>query len=196
MTTKDEEKLHRPTDVQISDHHKLNLNTPSSDIDTLSDAGTYIIEDDIDTAQNNNSEQNRKSSSLLKRYVNPDKDRRGTFDIHGLVPPTTRTINRPIVDLHIPTHDESSSSSSLASSLISSPIENELNILKESEVSTQNKSSNSFSYVPNTLLQQRSITPPPPPPQNRVKPSECFGKNNSITELSFCILYFSYFATN
>jgi hypothetical protein len=167
MTTKDEQKLHSPSDVQLCDNHTLDLLTPSSDhhdIDALSDAGTYIIEDDVDMAQNNNSEPKMNASSLHRRYVNQTRNRHGTFDIQGLKPATEHTIDRPLVDLNSPTHDLSSSSSS-SSSLISPLVENDFSIL------------NSFTHAPTTLLQQQST-------QNQIKPAECFGKK-TVFKYSF-----------
>jgi hypothetical protein len=84
------------------DHHES---------DTVSDAGTYIIDDD-------DSEQKiPSSSSSFKRYVNPAKARHGTFDIHGLISSTSHTIHRPIVDSNLQKKDLSLSSSN--SSLLS-----------------------------------------------------------------------------
>jgi len=115
--------LNHATPVLTSsvDHH---------DIDALSDAGTYIIEDDIDIARDDEPEQDLEqpeqnqtpeqtsSSSSFKRYTKTRKNRQGTFDIHAIVSTTTATtteaqaVNRPVVDLNIPTHDLSPSSSS------------------------------------------------------------------------------------
>jgi len=179
MTTKDEQKLHSPSDVQLCDNHTLDLLTPSSDhhdIDALSDAGTYIIEDDVDMAQNNNSEPKMNASSLHRRYVNQTRNRHGTFDIQGLKPATEHTIDRPLVDLNTPTHDLSSSSSSSSSSLISPLVENDFSIL------------NSFTHAPTTLLQQQST-------QNQIKPAECFGKKQSINTAFIHVLCFSYFTS-
>ncbi|CAF0852854.1 unnamed protein product [Adineta steineri] len=122
-------------------NHTSPLMTPSSDhhdIDALSDAGTYIIEDDLDIArddepeqdieQQNEIEENNSSStsSPFKRYATTKKNRHGTFEIHAISSPTSstttttsttaHTVNRPIVDLNIPTHDLSSPSSSSSSS--------------------------------------------------------------------------------
>jgi len=191
-------------------NHVSPLLTPSSDhhdIDTLSDAGTYIIEDDIDIArddepeqdiepQNDTQEQNSSTlSSPFRRYAATKKNRHGTFEIHPLSSPTSstksQTVNRPIVDSNIPTHDLSSPSSSSSSSpsssanlsssssLLSLPTESDNSIRKEPEGASHfiidDKSSTGLIYArqrPNTLLQQpRSITPP----QNQIKPSECFG---------------------
>ena len=88
----------------LSDHH---------DIDALSDAGTYIIEDDESEQKFNPS----VSSSAFKRYVNPTQHRHGTFDIHGLIASTSHTIHRPVVDANIPQEDFSASSTD--SSLLS-----------------------------------------------------------------------------
>ncbi|UJR33988.1 hypothetical protein I4U23_021403 [Adineta vaga] len=188
-------------------NHPSPLVTPSSDhhdIDALSDAGTYIIEDDLDIAhddepeqdiepQNDIQEQNSSPSSTsspFKRYATTKRNRHGTFDIHGISSSMTttsaaaHTVNRPIVDLNIPTHDLSSPSSlsssanlSSSSSLLSLPTESENNIRKEPEGASHkindNQSSNGLAYVrqrPNTLLSERPITPP----QNQIKPAECF----------------------
>ncbi len=186
-------------------NHASPLLTPSSDhhdIDALSDAGTYIIEDDIDIARDDEPEQDleqqndtpeQKSSPPFKRYTKTRKNRQGTFDIHAILSPSTtttttpHTVNRPIVDLNIPTHDLSSSSSSAnlssSSSLLSLPTESDNSIRKEPEGASHyiidDKSSTGLIYArqrPNSLSQQqqqqRSITPP----QNQIKPSECFGK--------------------
>jgi hypothetical protein len=191
-------------------NHASPLLTPSSDhhdIDALSDAGTYIIEDDIDIARDDEPEQDleqqqkdtpkQKSSSSFKRYTKTRKNRQGTFDIHAISSSTTaaaattttaaHTVNRPIVDLNIPTHDLCSSSSSSSvnlsssSSLLSLPTESDNSIRKEPEGASHyiidDKSSTGIIYArqrPNSLSQQqpRSVTPP----QNQIKQSECFGK--------------------
>jgi len=205
-------------------NHTSPLVTPSSDhhdIDALSDAGTYIIEDDIDIARDDEPEQDIEqqneiqehnspslsTSSPFRRYATTKRNRHGTFDIHRISSPTTaattHTVNRPIVDLNIPTHDLSSpsSSSSLSSSanlsssssLLSLPTESDISIRKEPEGSSHHnatdKSSTAIIYArqrPNTLLSQsqRSITPP----QNQIKPAECFG----IKGFNRTIIFFSY----
>ncbi|CAF0776324.1 unnamed protein product [Rotaria sp. Silwood1] len=187
-------------------NHSSPLLTPSSDhhdIDALSDAGTYIIEDDVDIARDDEPEQDIEqqndtqdntsppsTSSSFKRYAATKKNRHGTFDIHGTSSKTTHTVNRPIVDLNVPTHDlslpssssssSSSANSSPSSSLLSLPTETDNSIRKEPEgashhINIDDKSSTGVIYAvqrPNTLLQQqpRCITPP----QNLIKPAECF----------------------
>jgi hypothetical protein len=133
ITPKDEESL------QFSDNHH--------DIDTLSDAGTYIIDDDESEQKLNSS-----SSSSFKRYGNQTKTRHGTFDIHGLISSTAHTIHRPVVDSNIPKHDLSVSSSSSNSSLHS---------FNEDDSISETKSS----------LQQQST-----PPHKQIKPPEAFSK--------------------
>ncbi|CAM2700452.1 unnamed protein product [Rotaria socialis] len=194
--------LNQPSYTNILNYTSPLL-TPSSDhhdIDALSDAGTYIIEDDIDIAhddepeqdieqqtdiQENNSPPSISTSSSFKRYAATKRNRHGTFDIQGVLSKTPQSVNRPIVDLHVPTHDLSSSSSSgttdssSSSSLLSLPTENDTSICKEPEGASHHiiddKSSTGLVYArqrPNTLLpqQQRSVTPP----QNPIKPAECF----------------------
>ncbi|CAF2705962.1 unnamed protein product [Rotaria sp. Silwood2] len=189
-------------------NHSSPLLTPSSDhhdIDALSDAGTYIIEDDVDIAHDDEPEQDIEqqndtqekssppsTSSSFKRYAGTKRNRHGTFDIHGTSSKTTHTVNRPIVDLNVPTHDLSlpssssssspSANSSSSSSLLSLPTESDNSIRKEPEgashqIIIDDKSSTGLVYArqrPSTLLQQqqspRSITPP----QNPIKPAECF----------------------
>ena len=192
-------------------HHTSPALTPSSDhhdIDALSDAGTYIIEDDIDIAQddepeqdiepqNDIHEQNSPSStsktSPFKRYATTKRNRHGTFDIHSLSSSATltHTVNRPIVD--IPTHDLSSptsssisANSSTSSSLLSLPTESDTNIRKEPEGASHyiidDKSSTGLIYArqrPNILSDQQ-IKRSITPPQNQIKPSECFGKKNNL----------------
>jgi len=210
-------------------NHASPILTPSSDhhdIDALSDAGTYIIEDDIDIAlddepeqdieqQNDTQEQNSPSSlsSPFRRYATTKRNRHGTFDIHGILSPpspspsaTTHAINRPIVDLNIPTHDLSSSSSSSSANLSSSssplslPTESDNSIRKEPEGASHyiidDKSSTGLIYArqrPNSLSQQqRSITPP----QNQIKQSECFGRKEKRIYFKILIKFlfsFSYF---
>ncbi|CAF0763423.1 unnamed protein product [Adineta ricciae] len=130
-------------------NHSSPLVTPSSDhhdIDALSDAGTYIIEDDLDIAHDDEPEQDVEeeeerqqqqhndtqesissplsTSSPFKRYATTKRNRHGTFDIHGISSSSTATsthaVTRPIVDLNIPTHDLSSPSSSSSANLSSS----------------------------------------------------------------------------
>ena len=191
-------------------NHTSPVLTPSSDhhdIDALSDAGTYIIDDDIDIAQddepeqdieqlNDTNEQNSPStsskSSPFKRYATTKRNRHGTFDIHSISSSstaTTHTVNRPIVD--IPTHDLSSptsssisANSSSSSSLLSLPTESDNSIRKEPEGASHyildDKSSTSLIYArqrPNTLSQKQQQQRSITPPQNQLKPSECFGKN-------------------
>ncbi|CAF3711818.1 unnamed protein product [Rotaria sp. Silwood1] len=168
MTTKDEENLNYSSDVQLCDNHTSDFVIPSSDhhdIDTLSDAGTYIIEDDNELEQKNN------SSLAYKRYVCQTKNRHGTFDIHQLITSTTQTINRPIIDLNISKNDLVSSSSS-SSSIVSFSNENDHNIHNELE----NQSSNDTS---NILLQS--------PSQNQIKPAEYFvsSSSSSSSHVSF-----------
>ncbi|CAF0921293.1 unnamed protein product [Rotaria sordida] len=169
MTTKDEENFHCPSDIQLCDNQTSNIIIPSSDhhdIDTLSDSGTYIIEDDGDIAHDDELEQKNNSSSTFKRYVNQIKNRHGTFDIHQLVSSTTKTINRPIIDSNISTNEFISSSSSI----LSFSNENDDNIHKEFEDTFENKSSNGLIDTSNVFLQQQSITSS----QNQIKPAEYF----------------------
>ncbi|CAF0739599.1 unnamed protein product [Rotaria sordida] len=185
-------------------NHSSPLLTPSCDhydIDALSDAGTYIIEDDIDIAHDDEPEQDIEqqndrqekistpsTASSFKRYATTRRNRHGTFDIDGISSKTTHTVNRPIVDLNVPTHNLSPSSSSVSSanstsssSLLSLPTESDNSIRKEPEgashhIIIDDKSSAGVVYArrrSDILLQQqqpRSITPP----QNLIKPAECF----------------------
>jgi hypothetical protein len=195
MTTKNEENLHSsPKAQQLSGNHTPNLLTPSSDhydIDALSDAGTYIIEDDPDIVQDDITEQNNNSSSSFKRYANPSKHRHGTFDIHGMISSAAHTIHRPVVDSNIPTRDipsPSLSNSSSLSSVHSFSNENDQSIQKDVENASENKSSNGLKSASNTLLQQKSTTPP----KIQIKPAECFGK--TLHKKTFLhVIYFSYF---
>ncbi len=145
-------------------NHPSPLATPSSDhhdIDALSDAGTYIIEDDIDIARDDEPEQDIEQkndtqeqtspsvSSSFKRYAKTKRNRHGTFDIHSIssssiTTATTHNVHRPVVDLNIPTHNLSSPSSSSSSSsssanlsssssLLSLPTESDNSIRKEPE---------------------------------------------------------------
>jgi hypothetical protein len=181
--------------------------TPSSDhrdIDALSDAGTYIIEDDIDIAQDDEPEQDieqendideqhspSSKSSPFKRYATTKRNRHGTFDIHAPI------VDIPTHDLSSPTSSSVSANSSSSSSLLSLPTESDNNIRKEPEGASHHiindKSSTGLVYSrqrPNTLSQQkRSITPP----QNQIKPAECFGKKNNLTKNYHCYFSFSYF---
>lgn len=187
-------------------NHVSPLLTPSSDhhdIDALSDAGTYIIEDDIDIArddepeqdiepENDTQEQNSSTlSSPFRRYAATKKNRHGTFEIHPLSSSTkSQTVNRPIVDLNIPTHDLSSPSSassspsssanlSSSSSLLSLPTESDNSIRKEPEGASHfiidDKSSTGLIYA---RQRPNTLLQQPrsiTPPQNQIKPSECFG---------------------
>lgn len=82
-----------------------------SDLDTVSECGTYIIDDDP---------LDEKNTVSFKRYVRPEGFRHGTFDIHGLLSSTANTIHRPVVDANIPKGNLCfSSSSSSNSSLVS-----------------------------------------------------------------------------
>ena len=130
-------------------NHASPLQTPSSDhrdIDALSDAGTYIIEDDSDIARDDEPEQDLEqpppppppeqeeldetsqsnSSSSFKRYTKTRKNRQGTFEIHALSATAasstapSHTVSRPVVDSNVPTHDLSPSSSSSSANLSSS----------------------------------------------------------------------------
>ncbi len=203
-------------------NHPSPLLTPSSDhhdIDALSDAGTYIIDDDIDIARDDEPEQDieqqndiqeQTSSSLsspFKRYAATKRNRHGTFEIHSLSSPpptTTHTVTRPIVDLNIPTHDLSSSSSSSSanlsssSSLLSLPTESDNSIRKEPEGASHyiidDKSSTGLIYArqrPNSLSQQQQQRSITPP-QNQIKPSECFGKRNKEFILKSLSIFFSF----
>ncbi len=146
MTTKDEENLHSPPNVQFSDNHY--------DIDTLSDAGTYIIEDD-------ESEQKiDSSSSSFKRYGNKKTHPHGTFDIRGLISPITHTIHRPIVDSNI-SNDDLSSLSTSNSSLLS---------LNEGEETFDNKSSLQEESTP----PQKQIKAPESFSKNKLKKIKFF----------------------
>lgn len=201
-------------------NHASPILTPSSDhhdIDALSDAGTYIIEDDSDIARDDEPEQDleqpsasieheqnnlsqSESPSTFKRYTKTRKNRQGTFDIHALATSSSstvpsNTVNRPIVDSNVPTHDLSLSSSSSSanlsssSSLLSLPTESDNSIRKEPEGASHymidDKSSTGLIYArqrPNSLSQQQcSITPP----QNPIKPSECFGKTKQDNTKAF-----------
>lgn len=159
-------------------NHTSPLLTPSSDhhdIDALSDAGTYIIEDDIDIGHDDEPEQdieqqsdiqekissqsNSKPSSF-KRYAASKRNRHGTFDIQSISSKTTQSVTRPIVDLSVPSHDLSSTSSSSSSSgksgsssssLLSLPTESDISIRKEPEGASQyiadDKSSTGLVYA-------------------------------------------------
>ena len=81
-----------------------------SDLDAVSECGTYIIEDDP---------LDEKNTVSFKRYVRPEGLRHGTFDIHGLLSSTSNTIHRPVVDKNIPKGNLYFSSSSSNSSLVS-----------------------------------------------------------------------------
>ena len=182
-------------------NHVSPLITPSSDhgdIDALSDAGTYIIEDDGDIARDDepeqdiiqpidHKEQGALISSPFRRYATKQRHRHGTFDIHGVSSPSASIVNRPVVDLNVPTHDlvsplsslSSTHSSSSSSSLLSLPTESEHSVRREPEGASHHfnddKSFDGLVYArkrPNTLMQQkRPITPP----QTHIKPAECFG---------------------
>jgi len=136
-------------DITPKDEESLQFSDNNHDIDTLSDAGTYIIDDDESEQKLNSS-----SSSSFKRYGNQTKTRHGTFDIHGLISSTAHTIHRPVVDSNIPKHDLSvlSSSSSSNSSLHS---------FNDDDNISETKSS----------LQQQSI-----PLHKQIKPAEAFSK--------------------
>ena len=177
------------------DHH---------DIDALSDAGTYIIEDDIDIARDDEPEQDLEqpeqnqtpeqtsSSSSFKRYTKTRKNRQGTFDIHAIVSTTTtattgaQPVNRPVVDSNIPTHDLSPSSSSSSanlsssSSLLSLPTESDNSIRKEPEGASHyiidDKSPTGLIYARQRPNSLSQQQRSITPPQNQIKPSECFGK--------------------
>ncbi|CAF4360588.1 unnamed protein product, partial [Rotaria magnacalcarata] len=86
--------------------------------------------------QENNSPPSISTSSSFKRYATTKRNRHGTFDIQGILSKTPQSVNRPIVDLHVPTHDLSSSGttdSSSSSSLLSLPTESDTTIRKEPE---------------------------------------------------------------
>ena len=189
------------------------LHTPSSDhhdADALSDAGTYIIEDDLDIARDDEPEpdidqptqenqiEQPTTSNAFKRYAKTKHTRHGTFDIHALTSSpstatTTQTVNRPIVDLNIPTHDITSPSSSTSSanlssssSLLSLPTESDNSTRKEPEGASHylpddSTSSAALIYArqrPTSLSQQQQPQHRPiTPPQSQLKPAECFGKN-------------------
>lgn len=55
----------------------------NSDLDTVSESGTYIIDDE------------ETNPVGFKRYVRSEDNRHGTFDIHGLLANNT---HRPMVD--------------------------------------------------------------------------------------------------
>lgn len=120
MSTKDNENVYSVTNTQSTDNHH--------GIDTLSDTGTYILDDDDEVEQKTTS---LSTPSAFKRYGNPSKGRHGTFDIHGLISATAHTIHRPIVDSNIPKEDLSLSSSSNSS----------IHSFNEDEIISDNKSS-------------------------------------------------------
>jgi hypothetical protein len=127
--------------------------------DTVSDAGTYIIEDD--------DSEKKLSPSSFKRYVNQAKNRHGTFDIHGLISSTAHTIHRPIVDSNLQKKDLSlsSSNSSLLSfnedeenkSSLTPPAENQIKPPTENQIkpaeSFGKKLEKSFVFLSNFLFQ-------------------------------------------
>ena len=209
MLKDDDQRLYRspnPSACTTTLNHSSPLVTPSSDhrdVDALSDAGTYIIEDDGDIAQDDEPERDLEHvpdsndpasassssvSSPFRRYVTTKRNRHGTFDIHGLPSPNVSVVNRPIVDSNPVPHDLSSPSSSTSSrhsssssSLLSFPAESDRHVRKEPEGASHHtmddQSANTLVYTrqrPATLLQQkRPITPP----QNPIKPAECFGND-------------------
>ena len=185
-------------------NHSSPLLTPSSDhhdIDALSDAGTYVIEDDIDIArddedieQKNDAQekisQTSTTSSSFKRYATSQRNRHGTFDIHGVSSKLTHNVNRPIVDLNVSTHDLSSPlSSSSSSSLLSLPTESDNSIRKEPEDTSHymidDKSSTSVVYA---RQQSNKHQCPTSSSQNPIKPAEYFG-NLSIENKLFLLFF-------
>ncbi|UJR13378.1 hypothetical protein I4U23_000395 [Adineta vaga] len=157
MTSKNEQKIHS----QFYDNKTSNLHTPSSDqhdTDALSDAGTYNIDDDdVDPIQDT---KLNPSSSIAKRYVNQSKTRHGTFDLRGIIPQTSHTVNRPVVDVNIPTRDLSLSSNTSSASSLHSFVDDD-SIHSPSEIVFQNKSSSDqFSYTTSS--------------KNQIKPAESF----------------------
>jgi len=173
------------------------LATPSSeqhrDIDALSDAGTYIIEDDADdVAQDDDPEvepeppvvtqpksapPQNPMSSPFRRYVSSKRHRHGTFEIRTLA----QTVHRPVVDTNTPTRDLSSPSSSssssrkssCSSSLLSLPTETETSLRKEPEGASHHILDDKSSTNLNSNARERPKRPATPP-QNLIKPAECF----------------------
>lgn len=94
-------------------------------LDTVSESGTYIIDDDDD--------QDEKINRSFKRYIRSDKHRHGTFDIHGLLSSTSHEIHRPVVDTNMLGENLSMSSSSSSSSLLSSLNDEQVKISVRSE---------------------------------------------------------------
>lgn len=206
---KDDQNSHyttqyRSNDLSMFPNNMNNLSplaTPLSDhrdIDALSDAGTYIIEDDGDIAQDAETEQdyepkedtNDHSSvstssvtSPFRRSITKRRNRHGTFDIQGLVSNNSQSVTRPVVDINSPHNDLSSStasSKSSSSSLLSVPTESDSSPRKEPDGASNHLVSHQQSPKeqlfhrprPTTLLEQkRPITPP----QTQIKPAECFG---------------------
>ncbi|CAF1178035.1 unnamed protein product [Adineta ricciae] len=165
MTTKSEAKITTSSNVPFHDTTKPNIRTPSSDhpeTDELSDAGTYIIDDDVDAVQDPKSKaQLVPSSSILKRYVNQTKTRHGTFELRGAIAQTIHTVNRPVVDANIPRRELSQSSNSSPASSLHSFSDDGDWIHSPSEIAISNKSSDQLSHTT-------------APPKYQIKPAECF----------------------
>lgn len=177
-----------PSDL-IQDQ-RSSLRTPSSDyrdLDGLSDAETYVIEDAADVAQDDQPEQDVEENlqqttpvqqPMMRRYANRAKNRHGTFDIQGMLSAVANTIHRPIVDANIPTRDQTSaiSNSSTSSSLVSHSADLDSNLISTS--SDEHQPAHTLGHVqhrqrqrPTSLVEQQSHTPP----QHLVKPAESFG---------------------
>ena len=167
--------------------------TEQRDVDALSDAGTYVIEDDeADVAQDDEPEvepeppqpTQNQTPSPFRRYVTSKRHRHGTFEIRSLAPTsTTQGVHRPIVDSTTPSRDLSSPSSSsgssrkssCSSSLLSLPTESDTSLRKEPEGASHHMLDDQSSnlHLNSRQRSKRPITPP----QNAIKPAECFGSS-------------------
>lgn len=197
---KDDQQYRSPNQSTCSNSLNVSssLPTPSSehrDIDALSDAGTYVIEDDVDVAQDDEPDVESEpkitampsvpqtiqdqTSSPFRRYVTSKRHRHGTFEIRTLAP--TSNVHRPIVDTQTPTRDLSSPSSSsnssrkssCSSSLLSLPTESDTSLRREPEGASHHLLDDQSSNNSNLNIRERTKRPVTPP-QNPIKPAECF----------------------
>ena len=173
--------LNDDTSSDVVQDQRSSLRTPSSDyrdLEGLSDAETYVIEDEADVARDDQPEHDIEENlqqttpvqqPLMRRYANRAKNRHGTFDIQGMLSAVANTIHRPIVDSNIPTRDRTSSS------LVSHSAELDLNPI--SSPTEEHNPTHTLLHVPQQQQRPTSLIEPSSrtPPQHLIKPAESFG---------------------
>ncbi|CAF3591259.1 unnamed protein product [Rotaria socialis] len=161
----DEENLDFQSNAQLYDNEISNFLVPLSnhhDADALSDAGTYIIEDETDIQEDYEPEQKTNTLSSIKKNQNQTKYLHETFYMDRLGFSATPMINRPIIDLNVQTNS------------YDSPLLSQTSVGNNSHHSIRNELEDKpyNCLIPSSTVQYQQK--PVILPKMKIKPAECF----------------------